>query len=246
MKPAHATLYGIHSVREALLAGRRKIERLYVVNESSRRIAALVDHARKKKIPVQRISGVRMGRLAQVDHHQGIAAQAGAYPYIEPSRLLAVNGPLLILVMDGIQDPHNAGALIRTAVCVGVTGVVIPKDRSVAVIPAVSAASAGAVEHVHLARVTNINRWLNQLKSHGVWVAGLDQTAGQSLFNTDLNQSLALVVGNEQKGVRPLVKKNCDYLLSIPQKGGVDSLNVSVAGAVALYEAFRQRQGEVS
>ncbi len=242
MKPGQSILYGIHSVREALWAGRRKIERLYVVNEFSPRFTAIIDLAKQRKIPVQQLSGEKMGRLTQMAHHQGIVAQSGTYPYVEPGRLLACDEPVFILVMDGIQDPNNAGALIRTAMCAGVTGVVIPKDRSVAVLPSVSAASAGAAEHVNLARVTNISRWLDQLKSHGGWVAGLDQNADQSLFEADLNHPLALVVGNEHKGIRPLVKKKCDFLLSIPQKRGFDSLNVSAAGAVALYEAFRQRQ----
>ena len=155
---------------------------------------------------------------------------------------MPTDGSGLVLVLDGLVDPRNVGALIRTALCVGVTGVILPKDRSVSMTPAVSMASAGALEHIRLARVTNISETLKQLKFTGFWVAGLDPSVEQSIFEVDLSGPLALVVGSEEKGIRLLVKKNCDFLVSIPQKSRVDSLNVSVAGAVALYETFRQRQ----
>ena len=242
MKTTRIILYGIHPVEEALLASRRKIIRIYVSNRKSSRIAKIVDRSESSRIPVQTISVDRLGSLAGTDAHQGVGAQVEGFPFSDPGQFISANDSGLVLVLDGLMDPRNVGALIRTALCVGVTGVIFPKDRSVSVTPAVSMASAGALEHICLARVTNISGILKQLKSTGVWVAGLDPSAEQSIFEADLSGPLALVVGSEEKGIRPLVKKNCDFLVSIPQQGRVDSLNVSVAGAVALYEAFRQRQ----
>lgn len=242
MKSPATILYGIHPVEEAILAGRRKINRLYIVNQKSSRITRILAHARARAIEVDVVSAKKLGVLAKTAAHQGIGAQVEGFPYSDSNQIVSSDDRALVLVLDGIMDPRNAGALIRTAACVGVTGVIMPKDRSVSVTPSVSLASAGAAEHSRLAVVTNINRILIQLKSRGIWVAGLDPTAANSLFEADLTVPLALVVGGEEKGIRPLVKKTCDFLVSIPQTGNVDSLNVSVAGAVALYEAFRQRQ----
>jgi len=242
MKTTRMILYGIHPVEEALLAGRRKILKIYMSNRKSSRISKIVDRAESSRIPVEMISVDRLCSLAATGSHQGVGAEVEGFPFSDPGRIMAAGGSGLVLILDGLMDPRNVGALIRTALCVGVTGVILPKDRSVSVTPAVSMASAGALEHIRLARVTNISGILKQLKSTGVWVAGLDPSAEQSIFEADLNGPLALVVGSEEKGIRPLVKKNCDFLVSIPQQGRVDSLNVSVAVAVALYEAFRQRQ----
>ena len=242
MKTTRMILYGIHPVEEALLAGRRKILKIYMSNRKSSRISKIVDRAESSRIPVEMISVDRLCSLAATGSHQGVGAEVEGFPFSDPGRIMAAGGSGLVLILDGLMDPRNVGALIRTALCVGVTGVILPKDRSVSVTPAVSMSSAGALEHIRLARVTNISGILKQLKSTGVWVAGLDPSAEQSIFEADLNGPLALVVGSEEKGIRPLVKKNCDFLVSIPQQGRVDSLNVSVAVAVALYEAFRQRQ----
>ncbi len=235
-------LYGIHPVEEALLAGRRKIIKIYVSNRRSSRIAKIVNRAESSRIPVEVISADRLDSLAGTDANQGIGAQVEGFSFSDPDRFMPTDGSGLVLVLDGLVDPRNVGALIRTALCVGVTGVILPKDRSVSMTPAVSMASAGALEHIRLARVTNISETLKQLKFTGFWVAGLDPSVEQSIFEVDLSGPLALVVGSEEKGIRLLVKKNCDFLVSIPQKSRVDSLNVSVAGAVALYETFRQRQ----
>ena len=235
-------LYGIHPVEEALLAGRRKIIKIYVSNRKSSRILKIVDRAESSRIPVEFLSADKLCSLAGTGSHQGVGAQIEGFPFSDPGRIMATDSSGLVLVLDGLMDPHNVGALIRTALCVGVTGIILPKDRSVSMTPAVSMASAGALEHIRLARVTNISGTLMQLKSAGLWVAGLVPLADQSIFEADLSGPLALVVGSEEKGIRPLVKKKCDFLVSIPQQGKVDSLNVSVAGAVALYETFRQRQ----
>jgi 23S rRNA (guanosine2251-2'-O)-methyltransferase len=148
-----------------------------------------------------------------------------------------------LLLLDNIMDPHNLGALVRTALCVGIDGVIIPKDRSVWPSPAVSKASAGALEHIRLAKVTNLVNTIKALKKKGLWILGLDSAAKRSIFISDLKGSIAMVIGGEEKGIRPLVKKQCDVLMSIPQKGHINSLNASVAGAVVMYEAFRQRSG---
>ncbi len=147
-------------------------------------------------------------------------------------------------MLDNIQDPQNLGAIIRTALCVGIHGVVVPKDRSASPTPAVSRASAGALEHIRLVRVTNLVQTIKHCKSRGLWVMGLQQNAVQSIYAADLSGSIAIVLGGEQKGIRRLVEKNCDFMVSIPQLGTLNSLNASAAGAVAMYEAFRQRNIE--
>jgi 23S rRNA (guanosine2251-2'-O)-methyltransferase len=183
--------------------------------------------------------------MSGTDHHQNVCAETGPYPFADISVMLSgIQGgeskPFLLL-LDNIMDPHNFGALIRTAVCVGVSGVVIPKDRSVPPTPTVSKSSAGALEHVRLSRVTNMVNTMKILKNKGLWIAGIDRSADESIFACDLKGFNAAVIGGEGQGIRPLVKKHCDKLLSIPQTGLIDSLNASVAGAVVMYEIFRQR-----
>ncbi|UCF91775.1 MAG: 23S rRNA (guanosine(2251)-2'-O)-methyltransferase RlmB [Desulfobacterales bacterium] len=153
----------------------------------------------------------------------------------------AVNADPFLLLLDGILDPHNLGAIIRTALCAGVHGVIIPRDRAASPTPAVSKASAGALEHVRLIQVTNLVRTVQALKEKGLWIYGLDRSGEHSIFASDLTGPLALVIGGEQRGIRPLVKKNCDLVVAIPQVGPMNSLNASVAAAVAMFETFRQR-----
>jgi 23S rRNA (guanosine2251-2'-O)-methyltransferase len=178
-------------------------------------------------------------------HHQGIALEVEPFRYADLDDLLASlaesgkNG--FLLVLDGIQDPHNLGALIRSAACAGCDGVVIPKDRACGVTAAAEKASAGAVETVPVAQVTNIAQALETMKKAGYWVYGLAGEAGQSLYQVNFSGKAVLLVGNEGEGIRPLVRKQCDVVLAIPQYGGVGSLNASVAGGIALFEAARQR-----
>ena len=146
-----------------------------------------------------------------------------------------------LLLLDHIVDPHNLGALLRTAFCAGLDGVVITKDRSAKPTPAVSKASAGTMEHISLSRVTNMVSTIKTLQAAGLWVVGLDKHTGQSIYTSELTGPIALVIGSEEKGIRPLVKKNCDLMVAIPQVGNVDSLNASVAGGVVMYETYRQR-----
>ncbi len=144
-------------------------------------------------------------------------------------------------MLDNVLDPQNLGAIIRTALCVGVDSIVLPKDRSAPPTPSVSRASAGALEHIKLTQVTNLVNAIKDCKKKGLWIYGLQKEAEQSIYTTDLSGSIAIVLGGEQKGIRPLVKRNCDFLVSIPQQGPMDSLNASVAASIAMYESFRQR-----
>jgi 23S rRNA (guanosine2251-2'-O)-methyltransferase len=244
---AREVLYGFHPVMEALVAGRRTIHALMVDRPAlSGRQAQLVDLAEKRRIAWQTVTPDQMRAITGNDQHQGVAATVSALPGTSLESILAEvgkgDGNCLLVILDSIVDPNNLGAIVRTAHCVGADALVVPKDRAVGATPAVSKASAGALEHTRLCRVTNLAGTIQWLKKQGVWVAGLAMEADQTIFQADLQGSLALVVGGEEKGLRPLVRQYCDYLVSIPLRGRVDSLNVSTAAAVVLYEAFRQRR----
>lgn len=238
-------IYGYHPVLEAIRGGRRKVFEIFVpLEKSGDRTADIENRAAGVNVPVSRIALPRLRAMAGTASHQGVCARVGSYEPASLSEILAKaeHDPFLLL-LDGIVDPHNLGALIRTAACAGVDGVVTPKDRSAPPTPAVSKASAGALEHMLLARVTNMVATIKKLKQQGVWVVGLDSASREHIYRCDLKGPLALVVGGEEKGIRPLVATNCDRLASIPQRGNVESLNASAAGAVAMYEAMRQRSG---
>ncbi len=239
-------LYGIHPVFEALKAGRRDFFEVYITKDkTSKRIDKLVAIAESMKIPVERVEPLTLKSMTGTDLHQGLGARTGPFPISEISDIFdgvrSNDANHLLLLLDNIMDPHNLGALIRTALCVGVDGIIIPRDRSVPPTPAVSKSSAGALEHIRLARVTNMVNTIKDLKEKGLWIAGMEKTSDKSIFFSDLTGPVAIVIGGEEKGMRPLVKKHCDFLMSIPQTGQVNSLNASVAGAVVMYEAFRQR-----
>jgi 23S rRNA (guanosine2251-2'-O)-methyltransferase len=239
-------LYGINPVYEALKAGRRKVFKILISNgKISKRLEQIAALAGSLKISIERFSGADLKIISGTDYHQGVCAETGPYPFVGFSDMLigiktGESKPFLLL-LDNIVDPHNLGALVRTAVCVGVSGVIILKDRSVLPTPTVSKSSAGALEHVCLSRVTNMVNTIKTLKNNGLWIAGIDRAGDESIFACDMKVFNAVVVGGEGKGIRPLVKKHCDKLISIPQTGLIDSLNASVAGAVVMYEAFRQR-----
>ena len=235
-------LYGVHPVTEALQAGRRKVMDIRVAKgRPAPRLAEAVAAAQSRNIPVREVAAEQLASMAGSPGHQGIVAKVGPYPLMELPDLWIGDAPFL-LVLDGVVDPQNLGALVRSGLCVGIDGVIIPKDRAASPTPAASKASAGALEHVRLARVTNLANALRDLRDQGVWIAGLVRSEATPLFDADLTGPLALVVGGEEKGIRPRVRSFCDFGLAIPQAGPVDSLNASVAGAVALYEAFRQRR----
>ena len=239
-------LSGIHSVREAITAGRREIFEIYVSKEKiPKRIQAVISLAESFQIPVKRLMPHMLQSVLRADHKQGIGAHVSPYPFVDITDILdsfkCQPCPPFLLLLDNVVDPHNLGALVRTAVCVGVDGICIPKDRSASPTPAVSRVSAGALEHMRMARVVNLSKTIHLLKERGLWIVGLDKFSGESIYSTRLSTPVSIVVGGEEKGIRRLIKKQCDMLVSIPQTKKIDSLNASAAGAVAMYEVWRQR-----
>ncbi len=236
---------GRNAVRELLRAG-RPIDKLYVAGREGS-IVALVAEAKKAGVPVVDADVQKLDKLAGGENHQGIIAQTAAKEYSTIEEILAIaaaRGELpLIVVCDGVEDPHNLGAIIRTAECCGAHGVIIPKRRACGLTAAVSRASAGAVEHMAVARVQNIASAVEELKEAGVWTFAAE-AGGADFYDTDFHLPCALVVGSEGNGVSHLVKERCDFLVSIPMYGQVNSLNVSAATAILLaHAARRQRQG---
>ena len=241
-------LYGYHSVFEALKAGRRKFESIMVnENRSDKRLQAVTDLAGEKQVAVQTLSSEELDQLAGFGRHQGIAARVSAFPVQSVSALLklieARTEPFFILILESIEDPQNTGALIRTALCAGVDYIVMPKDRCALPSAGVSRSSAGAMEHAPIFLATNLSVLIRDLKKYGAWVSGLDAGADKCLFDADLTGNLGLVVGGEHTGLRPGVRKACDFILSIPMETHITSLNASVAGGIAMFEARRQRLG---
>lgn len=231
------TLYGRHPVDALLEVRPRDVRRLWVADASS----PTARLARDVGVSVEVVGKDRLEQLAKSSQHQGLVAEAEEFRYADLEDVLQAPGPALVLVLDSVQDPHNLGALVRSAECFGATGVVVPQDRAALVTGAASKASAGAIERVPVAKVVNLARALDQLKQHGVWVTGLAGEGEQPLDEIDLIGPTALVIGAEGTGLRPLVRKHCDHVASIPMSGRTGSLNASVAGGVALWTAFAQR-----
>ncbi len=243
-------LYGRNAVHEMLCAGRRRCEKVLVAEgvQESGTLSLILALAVQKSIPVQRVPRQQLDSLGPVNH-QGVAAQVGDYPYVDVDDMLDLarkrSEPPFVLILDSVQDPQNLGTLLRTAEVVGVHGVVIPRRRAAQITPAVSNASAGAVEHLLIAQVTNLVRTMEELKGKGVWVVGLESLPeAQYYCEADLNIPLALVVGSEGRGLSRLVRERCDFWVKLPMRGKINSLNVAVAGSIALYEAWRQREKE--
>jgi 23S rRNA (guanosine2251-2'-O)-methyltransferase len=239
-------LYGVHSVQEAIQAGRRSLFEIYIKKDKlSKPLESIESKANDRNIQVNRIDGLTLQKITGTDLHQGVAAKVSPYPIVDFDDLIfrsqKENDTFFFLLLDNMVDPQNLGALIRTALCVGVDGIIITKDRSAGLTSAVSRASAGALEHALISKVVNLSTTIKALNKIGVWVAGMDREASQSVFKADLNMPIAIVIGSEGKGIRPLVKKSCDFLISIPQTGKIDSLNASAAGSVVMYEVFRQK-----
>ncbi len=242
-------VYGVNPVREKLRAGAGEVAELWLAEGSTRgaAFAELERLARAAGAKVREAPRQKLERLAGTDRHQGVVAVVADFRYAELDDLLAAAAasgrPALLVLLDGVEDPHNLGAIIRSAHALGAHGVVIPKDRAVGVTPAAAKASAGAVERCPVARVTNVAKTLEALKEAGVWSVALAADGDRPLADVDLRGPTALVLGSEGEGLRPLVRKTCDLSASIPMKGEVDSLSVSASAAVALYEAARQRRG---
>src|SRR5439155_26264002 len=224
---------------DAIRAGRR-VRRLLLdsgARPTDADVRLLVAAAERAQIPVERVPRVRLDGIAL--RHQGVIAEVEAFAYMPfqelEQRIKLAGEEALVLVLDSLQDPQNFGTLLRTALAVGVTAVIIPERRAVGVTPAVSRASAGAVEHLAISQVVNLARALEALKRLGVWVIGLDVHGGKAYDEADLRGPLGLVVGSEGTGLGRLVRENCDLLIHLPMKGATESLNAAVAGSIALY-----------
>ena len=229
------TIYGVRPVTEALRGGRREVfEVMDAAGNDEVEQAAKAAGVRVKRVPQARVAELARGGV-----HQGVAARVGPYPYVDLEEILAAPDPLVV-ILDGVTDPHNLGAVLRAADGAGASGVVIPKDRAAGVTAAAVKASAGASEHVPVARVTNLRRAVDLAKEAGLWVYAAE-AGGTPYTELDLTGPVGLVLGSEGRGVRRLVREGCDGTVSIPMLGEVGSLNVSVAAAVLLYEARRQR-----
>lgn len=241
-------IYGRQPVREALRAGRRRIYKLLLASglKPTGIVGDIVALAREVGVPLTEVDRRELDRLGDELNHQGLAAEVGGYPYVDLADLLRAareaGEPPLLLLLDHLQDPQNLGSLLRSAEAAGVHGVIIPGRRAAGVTPAAVRASAGAAEHVQVALVTNLVQAMRSLQDEGVWLAGLEATPEAQLYaRADLSGPLGLVVGSEGQGLARLVRETCDFVIRLPLYGQVDSLNAAVAGAIALYEARRQR-----
>src|SRR5882672_12602343 len=239
------SIYGINPVREALKSRGRAIQYVAVARERhDDRLQKLIDECKHAGVSVRLITRQDLDRLAGNGGHQGAVAVTSAKKYCDVDDLLAKRRGehALLIVLDGVEDPHNLGALMRTADAAGADGVVIPERRAAPVTGTVTKTSAGASEYLPIAKVTNIARTVEELKDRNIWTVGLDERGPQTYDALDYNMDCAVVLGAEGKGLHDLVKKKCDFLVSIPMLGKVPSLNVSVAAAVVLYEIVRQRR----
>ncbi len=242
-------IYGINAVSEALKARGRAFEWVGMAKERhDLRLQRLVEDCRRLAVPVRFLQRTELDRMAGNASHQGVVAVTSAKQYSDLDDVVgAKRGQYsLVVVLDGVEDPHNLGAILRTADAAGADGIVIPERRAASVTGTVTKASAGASEHLPIAKVTNIARTVEELKERNIWTVGLDQRASQTYDALDYNMDCALVLGAEGKGLHDLVKRKCDFLVSIPMLGKVSSLNVSVAAAVVLYEIVRQRRARDS
>lgn len=238
-------IYGVNPVKEALKGRSGEVEKILVA-EKRGGLEEILDAAEKRGIKVERLPRKRLDLAAETPTHQGVVAFLSAgYRYAGLDELIRAwkrsGERAFFLVLDSIQDPQNMGSLVRTAHVAGAHGVIVPKDRSALVTPAVVKASAGATEHTPIARVTNIAKAIEELKDEGVWVLAVETGSEEDIFTADLKRDLAIVIGSEGKGIRRLVRERCDFSATIPMAGRVESLNAAVAGAVALFEARRQR-----
>jgi 23S rRNA (guanosine2251-2'-O)-methyltransferase len=243
-------LAGRHATLEALRVGRRHFYRIWLEGDEKDPPRGIMEEivalAEERSLPTRTVRGGIFDKLKdQGVNHQGVALEVGDYPYVDLDVLMARirrGQTPLFLLLDHLQDPQNLGTLIRTAEVMGVEGIIIPDRRAAGVTPAVSNASAGAVEHLPVAKVTNLNRTIDELKSAGVWVAGLDMGDDAILpEQANLTGSMAFVVGSEGSGLSRLTRERCDFLIRLPMVGHIESLNAAVAGSIILYEARRQR-----
>ncbi len=240
-------IYGRHPVTETLRTRARDIQRVYLTGAGrASRMADIERLAERNSIPVTFVAKHKLDDLVGGAPHQGVVAAVAPFEYCDIEEILErarrLDEPPLILALDQIQDPHNLGSLIRSALALGAHGIIFPKDRATEVTPSVVKVSAGATAHLPIARVTNLRRALNDLKAAGVWVVGSAAAGDRALDELDLTQPTVIVIGSEGKGMRRMVEQSCDLLVHIPMSKHLDSLNAGVAGGVILYEAARQRR----
>lgn len=239
------TIEGRNAVIEALRSG-KPVDRLFILDGSNDGpISTIKREAKKNDVQIKFVDKERLDNMSRTGHHQGVIAKCAAYEYAEVEDILAKakekgEDPFIIL-LDNIEDPHNLGAIIRTANLAGAHGVIIPKNRAVGLTATVARTSAGALNYTPVAKVTNLGRTIDDLKEQGIWFACADMD-GQPMYSQNLTGPIGLVIGNEGEGVSRLVRQKCDYVCSIPMKGDIDSLNASVAAGVLMYEVVRQRQ----
>lgn len=242
-------LYGLHAVREALRAGTRPLQKILVLR-TDRQFEDVIRLARSQQVPVHVEPRPSLDRLVPDGKHQGIVGLIAAKSYADKDEILALAGkrnePPLVVVLDGVEDPHNLGAVLRAAEAAGVHGVFVPERRSAGLTATVAKASAGALDYLMVSRAANLSRLIEQLKEAGLWVYGLDAGAPKQITDLDLHGPTALVLGGEGRGIRPGVLEKCDDRARIPMRGRVASLNVSAAAAIALFEVVRQRSANAT
>ncbi len=241
---SETVVYGLLPVVEALRSRRRAIERILIARGSrDARVREVADLASDRNIRIDRVENVQLERLVGRDaNHQGVAAIVAAADYSDADEIIArLIADSLLLVLDGIEDPRNLGAILRTAECAGVDAVFIPERRAVGLTDTVAKSSAGAIEHLNVSKVPNLNRLFEELKKKDIWIVGTSVDASMDHTEWDWAKASALVLGGEGRGLHRLVAENCDVLVKIPMYGKIDSLNVSVAAGVVLFEARRQR-----
>jgi len=240
-------LYGTHSVLECIKSGARPIERLYFLQGfANRSLQDLIQLAKEKKIPFKFELRTVLDRKCNGMVHQGVVAICASQAFADIEELIINPKQLkLLVILDSIEDPRNLGAILRSCAAFEVDGVIIPKDHAAGLSSVVAKTAEGALEHLKVARVTNLTQTIEQIKQAGIWVLGVESGQRQSLEQVDLNVPLALVLGNEGKGIRRLVREHCDFLASIPAQGPILSLNVSVAAGITLYEVVRQRNMKI-
>lgn len=238
-------IFGINAVSEALKARGRAFEWVGVAKERhDLRLQRLIQECRNSSIAVRFLPRVELDRMARTASHQGVVAVTSSKAYVDIDDIIAAKRGkrALVVVLDGVEDPHNLGAILRTADASGADGVIIPERRAAGVTGTVAKASAGASEHLPVAKVTNISRTLEELKAKDLWIVGLDERGKQGYDEVDYDMDCAVVLGAEGKGLHDLVSRKCDFLVSIPMLGEVPSLNVSVAAGIVLFEIVRQRR----
>jgi 23S rRNA (guanosine2251-2'-O)-methyltransferase len=243
------TIAGLHSVRTALKHGVGSVQEMWVeAKRKDRRIKELVELARADAVPLHFVSKEELDALQPGVNHQGVIASTQAPAPLDEKALKAMleglEEPPLLLILDGVQDPHNLGACLRSADAAGVHALITPKDRSVGLTPTACKVASGAAESVPFVQVTNLARTLRWLQEAGIWVVGTAGETNTLIYDADLQGPLALVMGAEEKGMRRLTREACDALVRLPMAGSVESLNVSVAAGICLFEAVRQRRGE--